>query len=235
MKVLIVDDEPLARMLLQEYLQTYPQFQEVRQAGDGFEALKQLAAFGPDLVLLDIQMPRLTGFEVLELAENPPPVIFTTAFDQYAIRAFEAAAIDYLLKPIGQDRFDKAIQRFLAGQQPRLDASLLPAPSEVSTRIAVRDRGAVVFVPTDSLLYCEAQDDLVKLVTTTAVYYKTITMAKLEASLPPAKFVRVHRSFILQLGYMDRLEPYGKGSYQAIMTNGDRVAVSEAGYAKLRG
>jgi len=231
MKVLIVDDEPLARMLILEYLKPHQEVTEINQAGDGFEALKAITNSEPDLVFLDIQMPKLTGFEVLELTERKPAVIFTTAFDKYALQAFEAAALDYLLKPIAQDRFDKAFARFLASKPTAIDANQLP--SMPITRIAVRERGVVIFIPTESILYFEAQDDLVRIVTKQQSHYKTITLAKLEASLPKAQFVRVHRSYIIQIGYLQKLVPYGKSSYQAIMDNGDTVAVSEAGYKML--
>lgn len=234
MKVLVVDDEPLARGLLIEYLQAYPEVTGVIQAQDGFEALKQLQQEQPDLIFLDIQMPRLTGLEVVELAEDLPAVVFTTAFDQYAVKAFEAEALDYLLKPIAQERFDKAMKKFLAGQQKKIETEKLPSAAEASTRIAVRDRGAIVFVQVDQLIYAEAQDDLVKLVTLNGTFYKTMTLSKLEQSLPQHKFVRVHRSYLIQLGYMQRLEQLGKGSYQALMQNGDKLPVSESGYARLR-
>lgn len=234
MKVLLVDDEPLARMLLREYLAPYTQFKEIIEAADGFTALKMVQEEKPDLLLLDVQMPKLTGLEVVELLPTPVPVIFTTAFEQYAVQAFEAAAVDYLLKPIAQNRFNKAIDRFLQGLHPQMDAEKLPAAAEASDRIAVRHRGGVVLVPVKSIIYLQAEDDMVRIITPEQEYLKTITLTKLEQSLPKSQFVRVHRSVIVNLSCMKRIVSTATGSYQAEMSNGQKVSVSDAGYARLR-
>lgn len=235
MDVLVVDDEPLARQLMLEYLQAYPQITSIRQAGDGFTALKLAQESKPDLMILDVQMPKLTGLEVVELLADPPAVIFATAFDHYAVQAFEAAAIDYLLKPVSQTRFNKAMDRVLAGGANGVKQEMLPSPAEAAHRLAVRHRGAVVLVPVPSIIYIQAEDDLMKIVTADQVYYKTSTLTKLEQSLPAHVFMRVHRSIVVQVGLIQRLEGTGTGSHQALMNNGDRVPVSESGYARLRG
>src|SRR5688572_2702451 len=202
-KVVIIDDEPLARTIVEEYLQTHNDLQVVHQCGDGFEGVKAIQQHQPDLIFLDIQMPKITGFEMLELLEHPPAVIFTTAYDEYAIRAFELHAIDYLLKPFDQDRFDKAIAKWAEqkkdgaaekGTRELLEsASLSPSQSQ---RIVVKSGSKIKIIPVHEVFYLEAADDYVKIYTSEGYFLKNKTMTHFEKVLDQQQFVRSHRSYI---------------------------------------
>jgi two-component system LytT family response regulator len=215
----------------------HPDIQVVAECANGFEAVKAVGETHPNLLFLDVQMPKLDGFEVLELIDPLPVVIFVTAYDQYAMRAFDAHAVDYLLKPFSRERFETALGRArlrLGEQRPRVD--LAPAarlPEQRPQRIVVKDGPRVHVVPIDKLDYVEAQDDYVALHSLGKSYLKQQPIASLEALLDPARFVRVHRSVILNLERVSRIEPYGKESRIAILTDGTRLPVSRAGYAKL--
>jgi two-component system LytT family response regulator len=239
-KVIIIDDEPLGRQLLAALLANHPEFDLVATCGDGFEGFKAIQQYQPDLIFLDVQMPRLSGFEMLELLDEPPAVIFTTAFDQYAMNAFEAHAIDYLLKPITRERFDKAIERWMktAGNTPKTTSDL-PALAEhaaagYAQRIVVKDRGAIRIIPASDIQYIEAADDYVKIFTADGAFLKKATMGHIEASLDPAQFVRVHRSAIIPVSQIAKIEPYEKESHIARLQCGANVPVSKAGMAKLK-
>ncbi len=239
-KAIIIDDEPLGRQLLAALLSAHPQFELVAECSDGFDGFKAIQQYQPDLIFLDIQMPRLSGFEMLELLDEPPGVIFTTAFDQYAMDAFEAQAVDYLLKPITRERFDKAIEKWLktAGTSKNIEA--LRALTEGATagyaqRIVVRDRGAIRIIPAFDINYIEAADDYVKIFTTDGTFLKKATMGHIEASLDPSQFVRVHRSAIIPVSQIGKIEPYEKESHIARLQCGANVPVSKAGMAKLKG
>src|SRR5215217_2773192 len=200
-RILLIDDEPLARSILLEYLQSHSQMQVVQECNDGFEGLKAIMQHQPDLVFLDIQMPKINGFEMLELLEQPPAVIFTTAFDEYAIKAFETHAIDYLLKPFSQERFDKAMEklRLQAIQQKEATEKLLqeaPRLPSQSERIVVRNGGKIKIIPVPSIHYIEAADDYVKITTAEGSFLKNKTMGFYEKNLPADSFVRSHRSYI---------------------------------------
>lgn len=238
--VVIIDDEPLARMLVKEYLQSFSQLQVRAECGDGFEGLKALQQYKPALIFLDIQMPKINGFEMLELLEEPPAVIFTTAFDEYAIRAFEANAVDYLLKPYSKERFDKAVEKWLAilpGTLPALHEALLqsnalsPAQHE---RIVVKQGSNIKIIPVHDVLYFEAADDYVKIHTADGHFLKNKTMAYFDNLLSKQQFVRVHRSYLLSVKNITRIDPYEKESYLAIMRHGQKVPVSKTGYSRLR-
>ncbi|HEX2536202.1 MAG TPA: response regulator [Chitinophagaceae bacterium] len=239
MNVLLIDDEPLARMVVREYLQARPEVQQIRECGDGFEGVKAIMTDPPDLVFLDVQMPKITGFEMLELIEQPPPVIFTTAFDEYAIRAFEANAVDYLLKPFSQERFDKAWARFLQQktQQQEHPQTILqqepniPAQSE---RIVVRTGGKIRIIPVHEVHYLEASDDYVKVWTKEGAFLKNKTLGFFEKALDSELFVRTHRSYIIHVTEITRIEPYEKESHLAILKSGAQVPVSRSGYMKLK-
>jgi two-component system, LytTR family, response regulator len=239
-KVIIIDDEPLARSMLIEYLQFHPQLQLVQECNDGFEGVKAIMQHQPDLIFLDIQMPKINGFEMLELVEQPPPVIFTTAFDEYAIKAFEAHAVDYLLKPFSKERFDKAIQKWLEQQgnnTPSVTrellemASLTPAQSQ---RIVVKNGSKIKIIPVQDVQYLEAADDYVKIHTTAGYFLKNKTMAHFEQGLDAQQFVRSHRSYIVNVQHITRLDPYEKDGHIAILKSGAKVPVSKTGYVKLR-
>lgn len=239
MKIIIIDDEPLARSIVQEYLREYPQFEMVAECNNGFEGLKAIQQHNPDLVFLDIQMPKITGFEMLELLDEYPPVIFTTAFDEYAIKAFEANAVDYLLKPFSKERFDKAVQKFLshrnnttARTQALLDtASLSPARQN---RIVVKDGSKIKIIPVAQIHYLEASDDYVKIVTAEGNYLKKQTMIFFEQTLDSSQFARVHRSYIINTQLITRIDMYEKDSHLALLNTGAKIPVSKTGYIKLK-
>ena len=239
-KALIVDDEELARKLLREMLSSHPEIEIAAECGNGMEAVKSAAEHKPDLLFLDVQMPKLTGFDVLELIERDNVgVIFVTAYDQYAMKAFEVHAVDYLLKPFSRERFEAALER-AKHQKPKKEvgtAELAAAarPSgEFAERIVVKDGTKVTLIPVLKLDYVEALDDYVSLVSEGQKHLKQQTISGLELALDPKLFVRIHRSYLVNLERVTRIEPYGKDSKVAILTNGVRLPVSRAGYARLK-
>ncbi len=233
---MLVDDEELARGFLRELLAPHPEVEVVAECGNGFEAVKAAADFHPDLIFLDVQMPKLDGFEVLELIDPGPAIVFVTAFDQYAMKAFEAQAVDYLLKPFGSERFERALER----AKRRLGESPLPVEliaarpaAERPQRIVIRDGSRVHVVPLERLDYVVAQGDYVAIHSAGKSYLKQQPIAALENALDPSRFVRIHRSAIVNLERIVRIEPYGKESRIAILSGGERLPVSRAGYARL--
>ena len=238
-KALIVDDEELARHVIREFLQSHPEIGVAAECANGMEAVKAVAEHKPNLIFLDVQMPKLTGFDVLELIGSDVPVIFVTAYDQYAMRAFDVHAVDYLLKPIGRDRFDAALARAktrLGRKMPSahdLAATARP-PQQFLERLVVKDGTKVTLIPVVKLDYAEAQDDYVALASLGKKHLKQQTIAGLEAGLNPDSFVRIHRSYIVNLERVVRIEPYGKDSRLAILSDGTRLPVSRAGYARLK-
>jgi two-component system LytT family response regulator len=236
MKAIIIDDEPLARMMIKEYLQAYPHIEVVQECSDGFEGMKAIQQHQPDLIFLDIQMPKINGFEMLELIDNPPQVIFTTAFEEYAIKAFDAHAADYLLKPFSKERFDKAIQK-LSQQHttvvPEVVETALQSTLQ-SNRIVVKDNGKIKIIPVAQVHYLEAADDYVKIITAEGPFLKKKTMQYFENSLPPQEFIRIHRSYIINAQLITRIDLHEKDSHLALLTTGQRLPVSKAGYAKLK-
>ena len=236
MKAIIIDDEPLARMMVKEYLQSYPYITVAEECNDGFEGIKAIQQHQPDLIFLDIQMPKINGFEMLELIDNPPQVIFTTAFEEYAIKAFDAHAADYLLKPFSKERFDKAMQKL---QQQRVNA--VPAIVETAmqstvpnNRIVVKDNGKIKIIPLAQVQWLEAADDYVKIITAEGSFLKKKTMQHFENSLSPQEFIRVHRSYIVNAALITRIDLHEKDSHLALLTTGARLPVSKAGYTKLK-
>ena len=242
-RVVIVDDEELARQVLCEFLSAHNDVEVVAECANGFEAVKAVAEQKPNLVFLDIQMPKLDGFEVLELVGRDAAVIFVTAYDSYAIKAFEVHAVDYLLKPVGAERFEAALTRArerLGGKLPHqtvppaeLAAAARP-PSQYLDRIPVRDGTRVFIVPVSKLDYAEAQDDYVALAAEGKKHLKQQTISSLETALDPSRFLRIHRSYIVNLERVARVEPYGKDSHVAVLSNGAQLPVSKSGYARLR-
>ena len=236
---LIVDDEELARQILRDLLQAHPEIQILAECANGFEAVKAIAEHKPDLMLLDVQMPKLSGFDVLELIEEDVAVIFVTAYDQYAMKAFEVHAVDYLLKPVGQERFEAALARAkdrIGERTPpaqQLAAAARP-PQQFLERLVVRDGTRVTLIPVAKLDYVESQDDYVALASQGAKHLKQQTIASIEAGLDPARFVRIHRSYIVNFERVVRIEPYGKDSRLAILADGTRLPVSRTGYARLK-
>jgi two-component system LytT family response regulator len=236
-KTIIIDDEPLAASIVQEYLSEFPQFEIVKVCQDGFEGLKAVQQFQPDLIFLDVQMPKITGFEMLELVENPPAVIFTTAFDEFAVKAFDAMAIDYLLKPFSMSRFSQAIDKFL--QQFLVENNATKSEefsglAEKRERLVVRIKNEIKIIPTAQVVYFEAEDDYIAIHTQSGKYLKKMTMKSLEEAMDPSKFVRVHRSFILNVDQIAKIEPYERENYLVKLLNGGQVPVSKSGYSRLR-
>ncbi|HEY2461452.1 MAG TPA: response regulator [Candidatus Acidoferrum sp.] len=237
-RALLVDDEELARHVLRELLQSHPEIEIAAECANGFEAVKAVAEHRPNLIFLDVQMPKLTGFDVLELIGTDIPIIFVTAYDEYAMRAFDVHAVDYLLKPVGQQRFEEAIDRAKGriGKMPEGHALAAAArdPQHFVERLVVRDGTRVTVIPIAKLDYAEAQDDYVALATVGTKHLKQQTIASLEAALDPSRFVRIHRSYIVNFERVARIEPYGKDSRVAILNDGARLPVSRAGYARLK-
>jgi two-component system LytT family response regulator len=241
LRVVIVDDEPLARAVIREYLRAHPDVEVVAECGNGFAAVKAVAEQSPDLMFLDVQMPKLTGFEVLELIRREVAVVFTTAYDEYALRAFEVHAVDYLLKPFDERRFAEALSRARTRVQsrqpsaPEVDALVSagqPRQGPVE-RVLIRDGPQVHVIPVEKIDYVEAQDDYVCFKAEGKQYLKDQTMAALEATLDPVRFVRIHRSYLLNIGRIARVELYAKDSRVAILRDGTKLPVSRAGYARL--
>jgi two-component system, LytTR family, response regulator len=236
LRAVIVDDEELARAFLRELLSAHSEIEVAAECANGFDAVKAVAEISPDLLFLDVQMPKLDGFEVLELIDPGPAVIFVTAYDQYAMRAFDAHAVDYLLKPFTAERFEKALERAKAriGERrlPSEVAAARPA-AERPQRIVVKDGPRVHVIPLDKLDYVEAQDDYVALHSAGKSYLKQQTIAQLEEQLDPSRFIRIHRSAIVNLDRVARIEPYGKESRLAILHDGARLPISRSGYARL--
>ncbi|MEN9684511.1 MAG: hypothetical protein RLZZ28_297 [Bacteroidota bacterium] len=240
MKAIIIDDEILARCLVKEYLQQYPEIEIVQECENGFEGIKAIQQYQPDLVFLDIQMPKITGFEMLELIESPPSVIFTTAFEEFAMKAFESQAIDYLLKPFSKERFDKAIQKWKS-QSPsdRKDQlqkilDLGAAGHSQQNRIVVKDNTRIKIIPVSQVHYLEAADDYVKIHTAEGVFLKNKTMGYFEQTLESQNFVRIHRSYIINVQLITRIDPYEKESHLAVLSIGVKLPVSKSGYQKLK-
>ena len=236
---LIVDDEELARVVIRELLKFHPEMEILAECANGFEAVKAVAQYKPQLIFLDVQMPKLTGFDVLELIGTDVPVIFVTAYDQFAMRAFDVHAVDYLLKPVGRERFDAALVRAknrIGEKMPSAEqlAAAARPPQQFLERLVVKDGTKVTLIPVDKLDYAEAQDDYVALAAGTQKHLKQQTIAGLEACLDPQRFVRIHRSYIVNLERVVRIEPYAKDSRIAILTGGARLPVSRAGYARLK-
>lgn len=237
MKAIIIDDEPLARSLVKEYLQAYKNIELVEECNDGFEGVKAIQQHNPDIIFLDIQMPKINGFEMLELIDNPPHVIFTTAFEEYAVKAFETYALDYLLKPFSKDRFDKCIQKLLQQKSAIQTEALLETAAQSpvqSNRIVVKDGGKIKIIPVGQVQYLEAADDYVKIHISEGSFLKKKTMQYFEQLLQPHHFVRIHRSFIINTQLITRIDPYEKESHLVLLTSGAKLPVSKAGYLKLK-
>jgi two-component system, LytTR family, response regulator len=242
LRVIIVDDEPLARSVVREYLAGTAGVEIVAECGNGFDAVKAASELSPDLMFLDVQMPKLDGFEVLELIGRSVPVIFTTAYDQYALRAFEVHAVDYLLKPFSEERFVEAVTRArgrIAGGDAKDDTDIESLVKEARPRqgplerVLIRDGAQVHVIPVERIDYVEAQDDYVCFVADGRSYLKDQTMAAVETLLDPARFVRIHRSYMLNVERIARVELYAKDSRVAILHDGRKLPVSRAGYSRL--
>jgi two-component system LytT family response regulator len=239
-KVVIIDDEPLARSIVIDYLKDEPGLEIVAECNNGFEGVKAIQQHKPDLVLLDIQMPKINGFEMLELLDEVPPVIFATAFEEFAIKAFEKNAVDYLLKPFSKQRFMEALGKWrnkpkqLHEESVRAVMHSAMRQPEERNRVVVRNNGEISIVPVHEIHYIEAFDDYVKIFTKDNYFLKKKTMGFYEETLDPGKFFRVHRSFIISLDQLSRIEPLEKNSYVALLRTGKRIPISRTSYSKLK-
>ena len=242
MKALIIDDEELARHVIRSYLLSHPAIDVVGECANGFEGLKAIGEHQPDLIFLDVQMPKITGFEMLELVESPPLIIFSTAFNQFAIRAFELNAVDYLLKPYSRERFDAAVQKALQrhGQQNTSRDSIQHLIEHVRQheptleRVVVKTGSKIKVIPVEKIRYLEAQDDYVMLYTDDGKHLKGGTMKYFEERLNADQFIRIHRSYLVHVGQIAQLESYEKGSYLLILKDGTKLPVSGSGHARLK-
>jgi two-component system LytT family response regulator len=246
-RAVIVDDEAPARALLREYLGAHPDVEVVGECTNGFEAVKRIGELEPDLVFLDIQMPKLDGFEVLELLDHPPEVVFVTAYDEYALRAFEVHAVDYVLKPVGRERLVDALARVrqrIGGAASAAAPAPAPSPAALAAaarppgryveRLLVKDGANVHVIPVERVDYLEAQDDYAAIHAQGKTHLKPQALAEIAAGLDPARFVRIHRSYVLNVERLARLELYAKDSRVAFLKDGKQLPVSRVGYARLK-
>ncbi len=244
MRVLIVDDEALARSYLVEQLAAASDVEIAGQAANGFDAVKMAEELSCDLMLLDVQMPKLSGFEVMELlGARAPAVIFVTAHDEFAVQAFQIHAVDYLLKPVEPARLQQALQRARerlrdpAADRVALNTRVALAarpPGQWLERVVIREGSRVHVVSAAAVDFIEAQDDYLVFATGDKRYRKQQTLAQLESQLDPARFVRIHRSFVLNVERIARIEPYAKDSWQVFLSNGSHLPMSRSGYQRLR-
>lgn len=237
-KVVIVDDEPLAREVIKGYLGYRDDIEIVAECENGFDCIKLLANEDVDILFLDIQMPKIDGFEMLEVIERHPEIIFSTAFDQYAIKAFEKNAIDYILKPFSKERFDvaldKAIARIQQNESTPVNMHQIEREQKIIERIIVRSGSKIILIPVDDIFYFEANDDYVLIHTKTGRYIKDQTMKYFENNLPNRQFLRVHRGFIANINAIKSIEAYSKDSYMALMENNEKIKISPDGYRKIK-
>ncbi len=234
-KAFIVDDEPLAREVVKKHLEKYSDIVLVGEANDGFEALKLIPEAKPDLLFLDIQMPKINGFELLELLSENPSVIFTTAFDEFALKAFEVNALDYLLKPFSEERFDTAVTKKRNSElqgDPKKDIPLQIIHEQ--NRIVVKDGTEIKIIPINEVDYIEAYDDYVKIYQGKKYILKKQTMNHFEQVLPKDQFIRIHRSYILNANQLTKIESYEKNSYVAILKSGTSIPISRSSYSDLK-
>jgi two-component system LytT family response regulator len=240
-RIIIVDDEALARGVVREYLGEHADVEIVGECANGFEAVKAIAELAPDLVFLDIQMPKLDGFEVAELAGGKTRFIFATAFDQYAVKAFEFHALDYLLKPFSQQRFDQALAHARANLGNPVSAAAVDAMVREAVgrnrpigRVLIRDGAKVHVIASEKIDYVEAQGDYLQFYSEGKSYLKNQSMAELESQLAPEQFMRIHRSYIVNIECVSRIEQASKDSHVAILKDGSRLPISRSGYQKIR-
>ncbi len=241
-KILIIDDEKLAREITKSYLSDKREIEIIGEASNGFDAIKIINEQKPDLIFLDIQMPKLTGFEMLDLIDNPPVIIFTTAYDNYALKAFEVNAVDYLLKPFSKERFDEALQKAFVYLRDKLKQNsiqnLIKHNDETKRfldRLVIKDGTKINIVPIDKIRWLEAQDDYVMVHSDDGKLLKQKTMKYFENHLDPKYFVRIHRSYIVNIDFINHLELNEKDTYRIILKNNNPLPVSKTGLTKLKG
>lgn len=243
MKAIIADDEDLARDLVRSFLQKHNNIEIIAECADGFTTVKAIHELKPDIVFLDVQMPKLTGFEVLELLEYKPIIIFTTAYDEFAVKAFELNAIDYLLKPFSQERFDKAIAKvssILQTNIPQLESkthnleNYIDDNTTLIERVVIKKGSQLIVVQVENINYIESQDDYVMIYDDKSNYLKQKTMKYFESVLDKEKFIRIHRSYIVNIEKIQKVELYEKDSYLVILKNGVQLKASRSGYQNLK-
>lgn len=238
-KAIIIDDEPLARSIIVAYLAAYPNIEIVQECENGFEGLKAIQQRQPQLVFLDVQMPKITGFEMLELVDDMPSIIFTTAFDEYALKAFETNAIDYLLKPFDENRFKKAMDKFFTHQpqeqkKQTINALLTIQSNTQNERIVVKTGNKIKVISIYDIHYLAADDDYVSIYTAEGSFLKSQTLSFFEKTLDEKLFVRIHRSYIIKLDQITKIELLEKDSHIVILKSGEKIPVSKSGYPKLK-
>lgn len=242
MKCIIIDDEAPARNIVKTYLKDYPEIELLMECDNGFDGYKNINELQPDLVFLDVQMPKLNGFEMLEILNEKPIIIFTTAFDQYAIKAFECNAIDYLLKPFARDRFKTAIEKakeiFAKKEDSPQNISglkeTISQDKELLDRVIVKSGTKINIIPVEDILYIKAEDDYVMIYTPNGKYLKQGTMKYYEAHLPQDTFARIHRSYILNITTIEKMDRYEKETYMVSLKNGDKLKTSKSGAKVLK-
>lgn len=240
--IVIIDDESLAREIIKKYLSKLTKTKILSECSNGFEGIKAINELKPDLIFLDIQMPKINGFEMLELIDDPPEIIFTTAFDQYAIKAFEVNAVDYLLKPFSEERFKEAIDKALSrlnnkaenGKKISKIVHYVDSSKEKLERVIVKTGSKINIIPIEKLNWIEAQDDYVMLHTSDGRFLKQKRMKFFEDNLDPAQFIRVHRSYIVRISFIKQVELFEKESYKLVLHDGNKIQVSKSGYAMLK-
>jgi len=241
-KTVIIDDEKLARSVIRNYLKDNPDIEIIDECSNGFEGIKKINELEPDLIFLDIQMPKISGFEMLELIEKPPVIIFTTAFDQFALKAFEVNAADYLLKPFSQHRFNEGLSKALLRLKDKSDTSEViksliiqnELKEEFLERIVIKDGPKISVVQVEDIQYLEAQDDYVMVYARESKFLKQKTMKYFEEHLNPADFVRIHRSYIAPVKRIKKIELLEKESYQIVLEDKSILPMSRSGYDKIK-
>jgi two-component system LytT family response regulator len=239
-RAIIIEDEELGRKLIQNYLKNETEIEIVAECENGFDGIKSIQELKPDLIFLDIQMPKLNGFEMLEILDEKPEIIFTTAYNQYAINAFELNAIDYLMKPFSKDRLFEALQKAvkrIRSNEPKnnnIQKLALQPLNEIIERVVVKSNTKISVIPVEKIRYIEAQDDYVMIYATEGKHLKQSTMKYFEQHLDPKHFMRVHRSYIIRFDQVVQLEPYGKESYVAKLKDGPSIPISKSGFKSLK-
>ncbi len=228
-KTIIIDDESLARQLIKEFCRSISQLEIIAECQNGFEAIKQINLLNPDLVFLDIQMPGKNGFEVLENISNSPKIIFTTAYDEFAVKAFEKNALDYLLKPFDEERFYKSVGRVIKSYE---NESLFE--SKIQDKIFIRSGNSLKFLKVSEILYLEAENDYTKIFAEKEQFLLSKNLSQVESSLPKQNFLRVHRSFVVNLEKSKNFRPIINGKICITLINGKEIISSRSGSKKIR-
>jgi two-component system LytT family response regulator len=242
MNVIIVDDELLARHLMREYLSKHADVHIIGECENGLQAVRAITELAPDLIFLDIHMPKMSGLEVLDVTGRKTGVIFTTAYDEYALKAFELHAVDYLLKPFSQERFDVALNQARALNALRAQPQPAPLHNNIDKlikhtqldRIVIRDRGQLHFIAVNKIDFIEAQDDYIMIHSEGKSILKTQALSDIESQLNPNEFIRIHRSYLINIAQLERIERLNKDSIMALLKNGKQLPISRSGYERIK-